>query len=59
MIGRFAASVAASDFPGETFRVLKEKELRGDLRALGYQVITIRYDRDLEEQVREYPDVFG
>ena len=24
---RYAARVAASDFPGETFRVLKEKEL--------------------------------
>ena len=36
----------------------KDAEIRTDLRELGYRVIVIRYDRDFEEQVREYGDVF-
>jgi len=37
----------------------EDEQVRGDLRDLGYRVIAIRYDRDLEEQVCAYADVFG
>ncbi len=37
----------------------KDREIRLRLREKGYRVIVIRYDRDLEEQVKGYEDVFG
>jgi very-short-patch-repair endonuclease len=37
----------------------KDHRIRADLRDLGYRVIVIRYDRDLEEQIQSYPDLFG
>ncbi len=37
----------------------KDGKMRRELEGLGYRVIVIRYDRDLEEQVAAYPDVFG
>ncbi len=44
------------DEPGQ-----KEKDrlTRLELKTRGYRVIVIRYDRDLEEQVGQYPDIFG
>uniref|UniRef100_A0A7V3KNH1 DEAD/DEAH box helicase n=1 Tax=candidate division WOR-3 bacterium TaxID=2052148 RepID=A0A7V3KNH1_UNCW3 len=37
----------------------KDRITRQELKDLGYRVIVIRYDQDLEEQIRRYPDVFG
>jgi hypothetical protein len=36
-----------------------DEDSRTGLREKGYRVIVIRYDKDLEEQIRVYPDVFG
>lgn len=37
----------------------KDEKIRRELEDLGYDVIVIRYDRDLEEQIAARPDVFG
>ena len=37
----------------------EDRRIRADLEDLGYRVVVIRYDRDLEAQLAEYPDVFG
>ena len=37
----------------------EDRKIRQDLEDLGYRVIAIRYDRDLEEQISSYPDIFG
>lgn len=37
----------------------KDAEIRTRLRDLGYRVIVIRYDKDLEQQIASYPDIFG
>lgn len=37
----------------------KDSEIRRQLRDHGYRVIVIGYDRDLEDQIAAYPDLFG
>lgn len=37
----------------------KDTEIRNELKDRGYRVIIIRYDQDLEEQIKRYPDIFG
>ncbi|MBC7348143.1 MAG: DUF1998 domain-containing protein, partial [Clostridia bacterium] len=37
----------------------RDAATRAELRDLGYRVVVIRYDRDLEEQVQAYSDLFG
>lgn len=37
----------------------KDAAARNELNEYGYRVIVIRYDRDLEEQIQDYRDVFG
>ena len=37
----------------------KDRITRQELKDLGYRVIVIRYDQDLEDQIQQYPDIFG
>jgi len=37
----------------------KDKTIRAELKDLGYRIVIMRYDQKLEEQLKEYPDVFG
>ena len=37
----------------------QDQELRKQLRAKGFRVVVIRYDQDVLEQIKQYPDVFG
>ena len=37
----------------------QDRHVRSGLRDAGYQVVTVRYDRDLEQQVKQFKDAFG
>jgi Lhr-like helicase len=37
----------------------KDDVIRGELKLRGYEVIVIRYDQNLEEQIQAWPSVFG
>jgi hypothetical protein len=43
----------------EPAQKVKDDSIRAGLKDLGYRVVVIRYDRNLEEQVQKYPDIFG
>ena len=37
----------------------KDTHLRHELRNYGYRVVAIRHDKDLNQQISEYPEIFG
>lgn len=43
----------------EPVQKAKDDINRTELKELGYRVVVIRYDKDLEEQIRKYPEIFG
>lgn len=44
---------------GEPRQANQDDVLRRELEACGYRVVPIRYDRDLQAQIAEHPDLFG
>lgn len=37
----------------------KDETARRELKELGYRVVVIRYDQEIEAQLQRYPDIFG
>ncbi|QUW01731.1 DEAD/DEAH box helicase [Chloracidobacterium sp. MS 40/45] len=43
----------------EPAQAARDREIRAELVRRGYRVIGVRYDRDMQEALTGYPDVFG
>jgi very-short-patch-repair endonuclease len=43
----------------EAEQCARDTKLRDELTSLGYRVIAIRYDRDIDQQLAEHSDLFG
>ncbi len=43
----------------DPIQATRDADVRGELLNRGYRVIVIRYDRSIEGQIAEHPDIFG